>query len=679
MSHRLSSVRARILLLAACGIVATGLVAGIALHAMSAIRADFTLVTQHSLAGKVATLSIGKDLNYVSRLTRNIMLGSNLEKDLAGLERTAASIREGFRALNRAADNDAIRRKVAEAEDSTMQFVEDGMVFVRGLASLSPAERHQRYPQYQASATPLAEASRKHFDALVAEADASYAESLARFEHDLAAGRTQVLLLSVGVVAALLLLGWAIVRAIVRPLDRATAYARAVESGRYDDLTEAEASAFTGEVATLVGAMRAMVSQIRQRIGFAQGVLHSLPVPCAILNTDGTVQWANDALAALSGRGGTQQTGSGAALVGQPGARALPTPHAAAICDDALRRNRLRRADLPLDDEGERGADMTACPVHDLDGNPLGVMACLVDVSELRRQQRLVMERNEALAEAADNAGRVGGDVVDAARRVDESVRESLRRSDMQQARTAEVSVAVEQMNATVAEVARGATDAAGSADEALRRAAEGREVVQRAVAAIAEVDETARNLRTEMGDLAGKAEGIGRIAGVISDIADQTNLLALNAAIEAARAGDAGRGFAVVADEVRKLAEKTMTATREVEEFVRAIRESSGRSVRATEETTNIVGRATQLASGAGEALAAIHHIATDTADRVRAIATASEQQSAASEQIARSTTEIRGAADETGAALRGIGAAMDDVRRMSADLAAIVETMQS
>uniref|UniRef100_B8DR86 Methyl-accepting chemotaxis sensory transducer with Pas/Pac sensor n=1 Tax=Nitratidesulfovibrio vulgaris (strain DSM 19637 / Miyazaki F) TaxID=883 RepID=B8DR86_NITV9 len=674
MSHRLSSVRARILLLAACGIVATGLVAAIALHAMSAIRADFTRVTQHSLAGKVATLSIGKDLNYVSRLTRNIMLGSNLEKDLVGLERTAASIREGFRALNRAADNDEVRRKVAEAEDSTMQFVEDGMVFVRGLAKLPPAERHQRYPQYQASATPLAEASRKHFDALVTHADASYAESLARFEHDLAAGRTRVLLLSAGVVAALLLLGWAIVRAIVRPLDRATAYARAVEGGRYDDLTEDEARAFSGEVGTLVGAMRAMVAQIRQRIGFAQGVLRSLPVPCVILNTDGTVQWANDALAALSGRGGT-----GASLVGQPGARALPTPHAAAICDDALRRNQLRRADLPLDDEGERGADMTACPVHDLDGNPLGVMACLVDVSELRRQQRLVMERNEALAEAADNAGRVGGDVVDAARRVDESVRESLRRSDMQQARTAEVSVAVEQMNATVAEVARGATDAAGSADEALRRADEGRAVVQRAVAAIAEVDETARNLRAEMGDLAGKAEGIGRIAGVISDIADQTNLLALNAAIEAARAGDAGRGFAVVADEVRKLAEKTMTATREVEEFVRAIRESSGRSVRATEETTAIVGRATQLASGAGEALAAIHHIATDTADRVRAIATASEQQSAASEQIARSTTEIRGAADETGAALRGIGAAMDDVRRMSADLAAIVAAMQN
>ena len=644
MLHRLSSVRARILLLAACGIVAAGLVACIALHAMSAIRADFTHVTQHSLAGKIATLSIGKDLNYVSRLTRNIMLGSNLEKDLAALERTTASIRDGFRALNRAAVSEETRRKVAQAEDSTMQFVEDGMAFVRALASLPPADRHLRYPQYHASATPLAEASRKHFDALVADADASYTESLSRFEHDLSAGRTRVLLLSGGVVAALLLLGWCIVRAIVRPLDRATDFARAVEGGRYDDLSDAEADAFSGEVGTLVGAMRAMVRQIRQRIGFAQGVLHSLPVPCAILNTDGTVQWANDALAALSGRGN-----SGAALAGQPGARALPTPHAAAICEDALRRNRLRRADLPLDDEGERGADMTACPVHDMDGNPLGVMACLVDVSELRRQQRMVMARNEALAEAADNAGRVGGDVVDAAQRVDERVRESLRRSDMQQARTAEVAVAVE-----------------------------GREVVQRAVAAIAEVDETARNLRAEMGDLAGKAEGIGRIAGVISDIADQTNLLALNAAIEAARAGDAGRGFAVVADEVRKLAEKTMTATREVEEFVRAIRESSGRSVRATEETTAIVGRATQLASGAGEALAAIHHIATDTADRVRAIATASEQQSAASEQIARSTTEIRGAADATGAALRAIGSAMDDVRRMSADLAAIVAAMQ-
>lgn len=75
---------------------------------------------------------------------------------------------------------------------------------------------------------------------------------------------------------------------------------------------------------------------------------------------------------------------------------------------------------------------------------------------------------------------------------------------------------------------------------------------------------------------LGGQAENIGKVLGVINDIADQTNLLALNAAIEAARAGDAGRGFAVVADEVRKLAEKTMLATKEVGNAILAIQNSA-------------------------------------------------------------------------------------------------------
>ena len=131
------------------------------------------------------------------------------------------------------------------------------------------------------------------------------------------------------------------------------------------------------------------------------------------------------------------------------------------------------------------------------------------------------------------------------------------------------------------------------------------------------------------MGELGKQAQGIGQIITVIEDIADQTNLLALNAAIEAARAGEAGRGFAVVADEVRKLAEKTMSATREVVDFVGAIQDCAQKNVVATDSAVKLVEESTGLAGQSGEALHAIVGMVQRTADQVRAIATASEEQS--------------------------------------------------
>ena len=98
--------------------------------------------------------------------------------------------------------------------------------------------------------------------------------------------------------------------------------------------------------------------------------------------------------------------------------------------------------------------------------------------------------------------------------------------------------------------------------------------------------------------------DAIGEVMGVITDVADQTNLLALNAAIEAARAGENGRGFAVVADEVRKLAERTMTATRDVEKTVPQInREGVDNTDKMQQLATPVVNSADSAAT-AGDSL---------------------------------------------------------------------------
>jgi methyl-accepting chemotaxis protein len=156
----------------------------------------------------------------------------------------------------------------------------------------------------------------------------------------------------------------------------------------------------------------------------------------------------------------------------------------------------------------------------------------------------------------------------------------------------------------------------------------------------------------------------------VITDIADQTNLLALNAAIEAARAGDAGRGFAVVADEVRKLAEKTMTATKEVEQAVGAIQGGAREAIGATEQAVDEIARTTEKANQSGERLREIQSIVESTAGQVQSIAAAAEEQSASSEEITQAVDDMNRISNETAQGMSASAEAVDELGRLAARL---------
>ncbi|MEF2231036.1 MAG: methyl-accepting chemotaxis protein [Pseudodesulfovibrio sp.] len=209
---------------------------------------------------------------------------------------------------------------------------------------------------------------------------------------------------------------------------------------------------------------------------------------------------------------------------------------------------------------------------------------------------------------------------------------------------------AMEQMNAAVAETATNAEAAAGGAEQAREFASSGAEVVARTVESIASVSGNSRTLVDQVAALGSRAEGVGKIMGVISDIADQTNLLALNAAIEAARAGDAGRGFAVVADEVRKLAEKTMEATRDVDVAIKGIQQQVGQTINGVQEMAELADSAAGLANDSGSALQRIVTVAGNSAARIRSIASAASQQSIASEQVTRTMTAVHDISRATG-----------------------------
>jgi methyl-accepting chemotaxis protein len=300
------------------------------------------------------------------------------------------------------------------------------------------------------------------------------------------------------------------------------------------------------------------------------------------------------------------------------------------------------------------------------------------DAAEQARQQA-VLARQEGMHHAAVQLEEVVEVVTKASGELSAQIDESSRGYDIQSRRIAETATAVAEMNATVFEVAKNASQAAQTAGKARAQALEGAGIVEQVVRGIDEAQRQAISLREDMNALGKQAQGIGQVLNVISDIADQTNLLALNAAIEAARAGDAGRGFAVVADEVRKLAEKTMAATKEVGEAISGIQDGARRNIAHADSTATKIDLATALAGQSGDSLKQIVELVDLTTNEVDSIATASQEQSVASEEIARSVEDVNRVSVEMAEAMRESASAVGELAEQSIRLSRLIEQLET
>lgn len=218
-----------------------------------------------------------------------------------------------------------------------------------------------------------------------------------------------------------------------------------------------------------------------------------------------------------------------------------------------------------------------------------------------------------------------------------------------QSSETEQVATAINEMSATAHEISKNAAEAAESAQNADEEASTAKAVVAVTIKAIAHLATEIDNGARVINDLENDVGNITSMVGVIQGIAEQTNLLALNAAIEAARAGEQGRGFAVVADEVRSLASKTQSTTEEIQEMIGRL-QTGARSAVTVMESSKENGESTvKEVNKTDKSLADIVSAVSTINDMNIQIASASEEQTAVSEEINRSVTRIADVADET------------------------------
>ncbi|WP_286740854.1 methyl-accepting chemotaxis protein [Acinetobacter sp. UBA1496] len=242
--------------------------------------------------------------------------------------------------------------------------------------------------------------------------------------------------------------------------------------------------------------------------------------------------------------------------------------------------------------------------------------------------------------------------------------------SEHQAQEIAGASAAINEMAMSIDQVSSNAEESAVVAERSVQIAANGAEVVNRSIEGMDTIREQIQETSKRIKRLGESSQEIGNIVALINDIADQTNILALNAAIQASMAGEAGRGFAVVADEVQRLAERSASATKQIEGLVKTIQTDTNEAVISMEQTTSEVVRGANLSKDAGVALDEIQSVSSNLAKLIANISDAAKLQSASAGHIATTMNVVQEITSQTTTATFDTARSVSELANMAESL---------
>lgn len=212
-----------------------------------------------------------------------------------------------------------------------------------------------------------------------------------------------------------------------------------------------------------------------------------------------------------------------------------------------------------------------------------------------------------------------------------------------------QTSVAMEQLNRSAAQAAHQAIASATGAEQALTLTGSGTQAVDRTLEEMAKLSQTVGLMRSRVDELSERANQIGAIAAIVSNLATQTRVLALNAAVEAVRAGEQGKGFGVVATEIRKLADQSHRSAEKINLLVTDIEQSLKSTVLASGESSESVAEGIRIVGETAATFEGVRNAINQVSINVSEISLNSKEQANAIQQVLCAMNELNQGASQS------------------------------
>jgi methyl-accepting chemotaxis protein len=491
------------------------------------------------------------------------------------------------------------------------------------------------------------------------------------------------------------------------PIKKLSTITREISEGNYKkriDYTSKD------ELGQLAKSFNDMAEDIQYKLQY----LDYMPVPVYAIDSDLVIRYTNKKGAELIGK--EKDTILGSKCYENIKTSICNTNNC--FCKKAVNGEKIESKEINANlNEKEMPIQFSGAPILDREGKVVGTLETINDLTDskekenyLQRNTQKILNEMSKLAEGdltVSLNSEKKGDIIDnlflgfnkavlkvremisqvseavaatssASAEISSSSEQMAAGAQEQSSQSMEVASAINQMTKTILDTSQNISLAAERTQEAGLLSEDGLKIVKDAIMGMNRISDVVNEAVKTVEELGKSSEKIGDIVKVINEIADQTNLLALNAAIEAARAGEHGRGFAVVADEVRKLAERTTGATSEISVMISGIQSDTENAVNSIYSGTEEVNKGKELTNRAGESLEKINTATLNVIDLVTHVATASEEQSATSEQITRSIEGISQVTQESAVGIEQIARTADDLSRLTENLQNMMSTFK-